>query len=252
MKVIVCIKPVKTEFVYPNEVRNEPFVMNPYDLYAFEKALELKKMADCQIICLCMGPNKAESVLKKTLAMGADEAILLSDKVFIGSDTVATTYILGKAIEKIDNADLIICGEKSIDGETGQVAIGLSERFKQLYVNKAETFLEVDDEALAIQRMYKEGIEKIRIKMPAVVVFCKSKITPPNISLLALKRVKNKLITYWCSSDIAVDLSKCGIEGSKTKVLNVKNDMVKKSMKQIEGTKEEQARFIYNSIVGMH
>lgn len=246
MKVIVCIKPVKTEFVYPNELRNEAFVMNPYDLYALEKTLELKKKSRCEIVCLCMGPDKAEGMLKKVLAMGVDEAILVTDRVFVGSDTVATTYIIGKAIEKVGHVDLIVCGEKSVDGETGQVAIGLSERFKQVYVNKLEEFLEVVHSEIVLQRQDREKTEKIKIHMPAVLVFSKSRITPPNVSLMALKRVKNKPIIYWNSTDLGVEVCKCGLEGSKTKVLNVKNDIVKKLAERIEGTDEEKSQFIYS------
>lgn len=248
MKITVCIKSVKTELIYPNENRNEKFLMNPYDLFALEACLELKKQIDCEIICICMGPKGAEEVLRKSLAMGADEAVLLNDAAFGGSDTVATTYILSKAIQKIGKPDLIVCGGKAIDGETGQVAIGISERMGYSCITQVKEIVGIANEKIVLNYQDNAMTYTIKTGLPTVVVFCDFKTTQPNISLLKLKKSKNKKIEMLNLNDLEADVSRCGLNGSKTKVLNVKNELIKKEKTIVEGTSEEKAKLILQLI----
>ena len=136
MKIVVCLKPVRSELVYKKDEGYEEFVLNPYDLYVIKQCIELKKTCDCEIICLAMGVKSSEEILLKVKALGMDEVILLSDSRFGGSDTVATTYILSKAIEKIGDVDVVLCGKSSVDGETGQVGFGISEQLNYYVTDK--------------------------------------------------------------------------------------------------------------------
>ncbi len=250
MKIVICIKPIKSELIYPNESRVEDFLMNPYDLYAFEKTIELKKLIDCKIICLCMGPMSSKALLQKAIAAGADESIILNDDMFRGSDTVATSYILAKAIEKIGNVDMIVCGRRTIDGETGQVVYGIGERLNYYCLPDAAEILDAQDSAIKVKQVKETEIIIGKLKTPAVVAFYDFVVTQPQISLLALKRAKKKDIIVWNAADLEVDASKCGLDGSKTKVLNVQKEIVKKPKSYIEGNAEEKAELLYNIITG--
>lgn len=250
MRIVVCIKAVKSEFVYSNDNSNEGFVINPYDLYALEKCIEFKKATKCTIICICMGTMKAEGIMIKALAMGADEVILLNDEAFIGSDTISTSYVLSKAIRKISNVDIVVFGEKSIDGATGQVAFGVGERLKYFVLNRVEKFESLEDKYVVVMQNDDDNMTKIRFKMPCIVSFNDFVLYHPNIRLIALKRARQRKITIWGAAEIQADISKCGIKGSKTKVLNIENGFNKKENKVIDGTIANKAGLILDIIEG--
>jgi len=248
VKIAVCIKPVRTELAFPSEQSNEPYSMNPYDLYALEQCIALKKKTNCTVYCICLGPESAESILRKTFAMGADEAIHICDRAFAGSDTVATSYILYKALTKLMPFDLIVCGNKTIDGETGQVAPGLAERLDMDCISdllsiscENEIFAEQDSE---------DSCNVIRLFLPTVVSFCNFTTKHPKISLIAMKRAKNKSIAKLGINDINADKTLCGLSGSKTQVLNVKDKMAKKISEIVPNDPEEQAKLIISMMTG--
>lgn len=250
MKIVVCIKPVKSELIFPNEARNEAFVINPYDLYALEKCIKLKEQIDCRIICVCMGPKDSEYMLTKALAMGADEVVLLSDAAFIGSDTVATTYILSRAVSKLGGVDLVVCGDKSVDGETGQVVYGISERLKWFCISKVENIIELNKEQIILQRKDNDVKATVRFSMPAVISFYDFKLNQPNISLVALKKAKHKGINVWGANDLEADAGKCGTNGSKTKVLDIKSEFTKKDSIVVEGTMTDKVKLVLDIVYG--
>ena len=249
MKIAVCVKPVKTELVYPGEGRKEAYAFNPFDLFALERALELKAMAGCELVCVSMGAVGAQGLMAKTLAMGADDAVLLSDAAFAGSDTVATSYALARAIKAIGGIALVVCGERSIDGETGQVVYGLGEELGFLCVPGAERFLSADG-GLAVAEQRGHGTtNRIRFSLPAVVAFCDFQLRQPVISLMALKRARRRQITVWGPDDIGADRARCGLGGSKTKVLNIKSELQKKGGACLEGTTVDKVSAILGVIL---
>lgn len=250
MKIAVCIKPVRTELAFPSEQSNEPFSMNPYDLYALEQCIALKKKINCTVYCICLGPESAESILRKTFAMGADEAIHICDKAFAGSDTVATSYILYKALTKLMPFDLIVCGNKTIDGETGQVASGLAERLDMDCISDLLNIsCENENEILAEQNS-EDNCNVIRLDLPAVVSFDNFTTKHPKISLIAMKKAKNKSIAKLGINDINADKTLCGFSGSKTQVLNIKDKMAKKTSEIVPDDPEEQAKLIISMMTG--
>lgn len=250
MKVVVCIKPVKTNLVYPNETRLEEFVINPYDLYALEKAVELKKMTDCEIWCLCMGPVSAKPALQKAIAIGADEAVVVCDNVFRGSDTVATSYILAEAIKKMGDVSLVICGKRTIDGETGQVVYGISERLGYFCMPELAEFKEASSSYVIATQANKSEFTLGKLQLPAVVSFYDFLVTQPKVSLMGLKKARKKEIQVWDAKMLEIDSARCGLDGSKTKVLSVAQDIVKKQKAFLEGTVEEKANILHQLVSG--
>ena len=250
MKIAVCIKPVRTELAFPSEQSSEPFSMNPYDLYALEQCIALKKKINCNICCICLGPDSAESMLRKTFAMGADEAILISDRAFAGSDTVATSYILHKALTKLGFFNLIVCGNKTIDGETGQVAPGLAERLDMDCISDLLSIsCENENEIIAEQNLA-DICNVIRLSLPVVVSFDNFTTKHPKINLIAMKRAKNKSIEKLCIDDIYADKALCGLSGSKTQVLNIKDKIAKKLSIDVSDDPQEQAKLIISIMSG--
>ena len=249
MKIVVCIKPVRSELVYPSEHNDDPFSMNPYDLYALEQCIALKKKSGCTVYSLCLGPDNAGSILRTTYAMGVDEAIHISDRAFAGSDTVATSYILHKALTKLGSFDLVVCGNKTIDGETGQVSAGLAERLGLECVSDLFS-INFENGDIIAEKNEADSRDIIKLKTPVVVSFDNFTTKHPKISLLAMKRAKNKMIEKLSIDDINADKALCGLSGSKTQVLNVKDKMAKKVSKTIPDDPKEQAKFIISMMTG--
>lgn len=250
MKIVVCIKPIKTELVCPNENRAEKFLINPYDLKAFLDCVAVKKKQNAELVCLCMGPMDSEPMLVKALAMGADQAILLNDSAFAGSDTVATSYILAKAIEKIGDVTVVACGEKSVDGETGQVVYGIAERLNYTCISGVQKIEELDETGILVESKKDDELKEIRTSCPVVAVYQELQVKQPIVNLLALKKAKRIGITIWKADDIQADASKIGLSGSRTKVLNVKQDIIKKEQNILEGSIEEKVRAVLDVVTG--
>src|SRR5574342_971249 len=138
MHIVVCVKQVPdTKIIKINpktntlDRRSDPAILNPYDAHAVQEAVRLKKLHGGTISVLSMGPPQATAVIKKSVEIGADEGYLISDRAFAGADTLATSYALSKALERINKehpVDMIICGKHAIDGDTGQVGPGIARR----------------------------------------------------------------------------------------------------------------------------
>lgn len=250
MKIVLCIKPVKAELIYAGESRVEDYLMNPYDLYALEKTVLIKNFIACRVICLCMGPMSSKGLLQKAIAVGADESILLNDDMFRGSDTFSTSYILAKAIEKIGNVDIVACGRQTIDGETGQVVYGLGERLNYYCLPDIAEIIGAQDSAIQVKQVKESEIIIGKLKTPAVVSFHDFIVSQPQISLTALKRARKKEILVWNAVDLEADADKCGLEGSKTKVLYVQKELMKKPKAYIDGNTVEKVELMYNIITG--
>lgn len=245
MKIILCIKPIRSELIYSSgQTRYEKYLINPYDLFALEKCLSFKRNnPECTVTCLSMGPMSSSEAMTRALAMGADQAILLNDNLFAGSDTIATTYILTKAVEKIGKFDMVACGKKAVDGETGQVVFSLAESLGLMCISDIEELLQKEGDKIILRQRAGEWDRKIEFEYPALISFNDFKINQPSIPLLALKRAKKKGITIWNAEDLRIDKSRCGLKGSKTELVNVKNDLIKKdnATATIEGSVNEKA-----------
>lgn len=242
MKLLVCIKAVHSKYVSDNLTGTEKYVINPYDFLALCKAVNLKN-EHTQVTCLCMGSQDVIEVLYKCLALGADNAILLSDPAFAGSDTYATSYILERAIEKIDH-DFIICGNRSVDGETGQVGYNLGVRKKYFCVDNVCNVMLDAGKALKVEIAAGKTKNIAVIKAPALIIF-NDFISEMSVSLFAIKKAKKKQIMIWGKDDIDCDYRYIGQAGSKTRVtdsINIVSQHSAISMNDI--TSYEAMRFL--------
>ena len=248
-RIVLCIKPVKTDLLFQNSnADGEAFSMNPYELKALENLIKLKRNGEERfcLTCICMGDKKAKSILRRALSMGADEGILISDSIFAGSDTVATTYILQKAVEKLGNVKMIVCGVKTIDGETGQVPLGLCERLGFPFLVNGNEILKVKDTSVIYKYRNEKETKIMESKLPAVMKYRDFKMDLPIISLAAIKKGKKKEILLFDSKNMEIDPKRCGIKGSKTKVIEIKNKYNKQEKRKLEGNIQEMVEIIIN------
>jgi electron transfer flavoprotein beta subunit len=248
MKITLCVKAVSSKLVYSNEVRDEGFTLNPYDLFALEKLLELKKRMDISITCICMGALAAKSVLIHCLAMGADEAVLVSDKKFAGADTYATVYTLHKALQKL-NFDAVVCGAQAVDGETGQVSYGLAQRLNMLCIPNVMEIESASVDHMTVETKTPDCIRSLLLKLPAVISFGDFVTDSGKISLISLKRAQKKQLEIWNSEILGIDAEMCGQTGSKTKVIKTASVLNRRNTYFCEGTDEEKSGFLLEKLL---
>ena len=168
-----------------------------------------------------MGPPQAEEALREALSTGADEAILLSDSAFAGSDTLATSYALAGAINKIKEYDLVICGRQTIDGDTGQVGPELADMLEIPFVAYVSKIEEIDNGHMRVQRMVEDGHEVIETPLPAVITVVKEINVPRLPSLRGLAKAKSAVIPVWTAQELGVDANMVGLSGSATRVIKI-------------------------------
>ena len=234
MHIVVCIKQVPDSAqirVHPvtNTIMRQgvPAIINPYDLYALEEALRLKDRYGGSVTVLCMGPSQADSALRKTLSFGADDAILVSDRAFAGSDTLATSYALAAAIKKIREdmpVDLVFAGKQTIDGDTAQVGPGIAKRLGlQLltYVAKIAA-LDLDQGEITIHRRAEGGVQVLRTKLPCLVTVLEGINEMRFATMDDMFRAARHPLRVWDKSAVGIeDLNKIGLKGSPTVVAKV-------------------------------
>ena len=247
MNIVVCIKQVpgtteikidpKTNTLVREGVKS---IVNPFDTYALEEGVRLKERYGGKVTVITMGPPQAEEALRETISLGADEAILLSDRAFAGSDTWATSYVLSKAIARIANYDIIICGRQTLDGDTGQVGPELSEMLKIPFVSYVSKVEEIKDKYIRVQRMIEEGHEVIETTLPAVITVVKEINVPRLPSLRGSMKAKTAKIPVWTAADIGAEPDKAGIPGSPTRVVKIFFPKREQKSEMLQGTLEEQ------------
>jgi electron transfer flavoprotein beta subunit len=228
MNIIVCIKQVpETTEVRINPETNTLIregvasIINPFDMYALEEAVRLKEKFGGKTVVITMGPPQAESALREAVSMGIDEAILISDRAFAGSDTWATSYTLAAAIKKIGEFDLIICGKQASDGDTAQVGPGISAHLDIPQVTYVKKIEEIKDSLARVERMTEEGYDIIETPLPALFTVVKEINEPRLPSLKGMMRAKQAKIIHWTHKEIEVDETYIGLDGSPTRVVKI-------------------------------
>ncbi|MBN2374108.1 electron transfer flavoprotein subunit beta/FixA family protein [bacterium] len=228
MEIIVCIKQVpETGNIKINPQTNTliregvPSIINPMDMYAIEEGLRIKEKSSGRMTVITMGPPQADAALRESISLGADDAILISDKRFSGADTWATAYTLAQAIKKIGHYDLILCGKQAIDGDTAQVGPELAEMLGipiATYVRKIE---EIDNEHIRVHRMMEDGYDVIDTPMPALLTVVKEINIPRLPSLKGKMKARKAEITVWTADDLNGEPSFYGLQGSPTWVVKI-------------------------------
>ncbi|MFC2051161.1 electron transfer flavoprotein subunit beta/FixA family protein, partial [Chloroflexota bacterium] len=186
-----------------------------------EEGVRIKEQHGGKVTAISMGPPQAEEVLREAISAGADEAILLSDSAFAGSDTLATSYTLSRAINKIQEYDLVICGRQTIDGDTAQVGPELAEMLEIPFVAYVSKIEEIDNSHMRVQRMVEEGHEVIETPLPAVITVAKEINVPRLPSLRGLTKAKSAAIPVWGAQELGVDQRMVGLSGSATRVIKI-------------------------------
>lgn len=249
LDIVVCIKQVPDAKTVRFDTKTGTMiregtaaVINPVDLNALEAGLWLKDTLGGQVTVVSMGPPQAQDALREAMAMGADKGVLLSDRAFAGSDTLATTYILAMAIERLGAFDIVLCGRQSMDGDTAQVGPGLAVRLNIPGIAYIKKITPVDDNSVfRLMRETDLGYDVLEVRPPFLLTVLPSLNTPRMPSLKGKLRAKKSEITVWNATDIQADPKRIGLAGSPTRVVStyVRDFDAKREM--LSGTAEEQA-----------
>jgi len=252
MHIAVCIKQVpdtKNVRIDPNThtlVRQGvECIINPFDLFAVEAALRIKDENKARITVITMGPPQAEEALRDTLSRGVDDAVLLSDRAFAGSDTWATSTTLAAAIKKLGDIDLICCGKQAVDGDTAQVGPEMATLLNIPYATFVKKIEMMDGGHLKVTRQADEGVEVWKLPMPALVTVIKEAGEPRLPSLRHKMRAQKAQIPVWGIADLGLDADRVGLCGSYTQVVRVFSPPRRSDRVMIEGTVEEQAEQLF-------
>jgi len=246
-----------------------PAIFNPEDKVALELALQVQERFGGTVKVITMGPPKASELLRECLYMGADDAILISDRKFAGADTLATSYVLASAIKKLDNYDFIFAGRQAIDGDTAQVGPQTAEKLGIPQVTYAEDVVDIKKDTVTIKRKIDGGFEIVKGKMPLLITVIKDAAIPRPFkakramayknakTLMELEAMaeensllytdqlkdefvaKNLFIQTLTTDDLDVEVERCGLHGSPTKVHKVESVILGSSDHvQVEPTDE--------------
>jgi electron transfer flavoprotein beta subunit len=235
MRIIVCIKQVPDSAqirVHPvtNTIMRQgvPAIINPYDLFALEEALALRDRLGGEVTVLTMGPPMAEDSLRKALTFGADRAVLLTDRQFAGSDTLATTYALAAAIRKVSETwgapSIVFTGKQTIDGDTAQVGPGIAKRlgYNQLtYVSRIDD-LDRETGVICVQRRGEGGTQVLQSRLPVLITMLEGTNQIRRGTVGDALRAARAEVVKWSAADARVtDTAQCGLRGSPTIVKSV-------------------------------
>jgi electron transfer flavoprotein beta subunit len=257
MRIVVCIKQVPDSAeVRINPETNTlirdgvPTIINPYDMHALEAGIQLREQAGGKVTVLTMGPPQAEIALREAIAMGADEAVLLTDRAFAGSDTWATAYALSKAISLL-GADIILCGKQAIDGDTAQVGPEIAEFMDIPHISYIRKFVEVTADRLVVQRLMDDGFDVMEASVPALFTVVKELNVPRLPSLKGKMAAKKAGIRKMTAFDLGMAEGDLGLKGSPTQVKNIFAPESKKNRRMLEGTPEEKLDTLLKELVGL-
>ena len=263
IRIIVCLKPVPDPKYWKNLTidpvlkvlvrEGMPNVINPLDRNALEEALIIKEGQGGEVIILSMAPLFSLSVLREALAIGGDRAILLSDRAFAGSDTLATSYVLSEAVKRLAPFDLLLCGNETIDGGTAQVGPQLSQ-FLGIegitFICKIEKSLEGKGKgrSLIVRRKMDHGYLRMEVKLPALLSVVKEANIPRYATFMGILEAEKKEILVWNGNDLNIDSSRIGLTGSPTKMSNLFMPELKRRREIVKGTPEVVSSLIVEKI----
>jgi len=252
MNMVVCIKQVIDPEAPPasfkidsqsNQVIPPPGiapVIDPYSEYALETALRIKDAEGGKITALCLGSGLVQEVVKKPLAMGADELILLEDDGFTDGDSYSTAYALAMAIKRIGEYDLIMCGRQASDWDNGQVGAGIAEILDLPSVTVVQK-IESSGNSVKVERVTDDGHEIIELPLPAVVTMTNisGEVRYPNIKGILAAKKKQPIV--WKPADIGIEPSAIGSAGRQTQMVNLYQPVREGECQIISGDSPEEA-----------
>lgn len=251
MRIIVCLKPVPDPKDW-NRLSLDPrkktlirtgigSVINPLDKHALEEALRLREQSGGTVAIVSMGPPESKSVIREALAMGADWAVLLSDRLFAGSDTLGTAWVLASAIKALGEFDLILCGNETIDGGTAQVSAQIAELLdvpNLMYVCRIQPR---DNQILHCQANAEYGLNEVEIATPVVLSVVKEINQPRYVTMMDILDSENKEIAIWSSKELRIEENYVGLKNSLTQMADLYIPQRKHNIEMMNGDAEEIA-----------
>jgi electron transfer flavoprotein beta subunit len=252
MNMIVCIKQVIDPEAPPSSFKIDPAsnkvvppqgvspVIDPYAEYGVEAALKIKDALGGKVTAISLGTNQLRDIVKKPLAMGADELILLEDAAFDGGDSWATAYALAMAIKKIGEYDIVFCGREASDWNAGQVGSGIAEILGLPSITLAKK-IDVTDGKARVERVTDEGYEVIEVSLPALITASNEIGEPRYPTIKGIMAAKKKEPTIWKPADIGVEASQIGAAGRHAKLLKLFQPVREGKCEIIEGESPEEA-----------
>jgi electron transfer flavoprotein beta subunit len=252
LNMIICVKPVPDSRYWDRlsldpktkTLRREgiPVIISPLDKNAIEEALRIKEARGGKVTVISMGPQNTTEVLAMAYALGVDEAVLLSDRAFAGADTLATAFSLSCGIMKLGSVDLILFGNESLDGSTGQVGPQVAEFLDMPSITRVEKIDFVDDDTIRVRSRIEGGYMVTEVKLPAALAVTKDINLPRLMPVFGALWATEKQTTVFTANDCAVDKEKIGLTGSPTYVPDVANIEMKRKSEILKGEPSEVAR----------
>ena len=257
MNIVVCIKQVpdtteiKLDPVTGTMIREGvPSIMNPDDKSGLEMALELKDKYEANVTVITMGLPQADAILREAMAMGADRAILLTDRKLAGADTLATSNALAGALKMLE-FDLLITGRQAIDGDTAQVGPQVAEHLGLPQVSYVEN-LEFDGTTFTLKKWLEDGYQIVEVESPCVITVLSSANQPRYMRMRGIMEAYKREVEVWGCDRIDVDESKLGLKGSPTRVAKSFTKGVKGSGEKFEVSEAEAVEIIINKLKEKH
>lgn len=257
-RVIVCVKPVpdpqawdrlRLDPVTKTLIREGiPSVINPLDRHALEAALEIKDAHAAEVVILSMAPAAAQPVLREALSLGADRAVLLSDKAFAGSDTLATSRILAAGIHRLQPFDLICCGNFTLDGSTAQVPSQIAELLGIPNIMHVSRMEPDGEERLLITQKIEHGYVRLEAEPPLLLSFTKEANTPRLGSFLEILAAEKRELAVWTNADLDLEEALIGLKGSPTQMADLLVIQKGREGLRLEGSPEEMAQQLADKI----
>ena len=264
MKIIVCVKQVPDTSgkvaVNPDGTLNRASmqtITNPDDMNALEAALKIKDATGCKVVVVTMGPAPAAGMLREALAMGADEAVLVSAREFGGSDTYATSQILAAAINKIgvEADDVVLCGRQAIDGDTAQVGPQIAEKLHLPQVTYAADITK-DGDTITVKRMLEDGYMTIKVKTPCLITCIKELNEPRYMSIGGIYATYNKPLETFDYEKLKdhplIDATTIGLKGSPTNIFKSFTPPAKGVGRMLEGSGKETCEELAAILANKH
>ena len=263
MLIVVCIKEVP-DAAYINIdpatgtlIREGvPSIINPFDSHALEESLRLKEKHGFRVAAISMGPSNAEDTLRSALAMGVDELILLSDPVFGGSDTLATSMVLAEAIKRLaeqEEVAMVICGKQTIDGATSQVGPRIATRLKYSQLTLVDEIQNVDEDArkVRVRRMLEGRYEIVEATLPAMITVVPQINEPREPTVRMQMMAEDAELTSWDNSVMNLPEESVGLKGSPTQVRKVFLPMMPESEILGDGISDPEgaARLLIDALI---
>ena len=230
-----------------------PSILNPDDANALEAALELKdKHPGTKVSVISMGPPQAMYMLRECLAMGADDAYLLSSRVFGGADTCATSTTLAEGVKKIGTYDIIFAGRQAIDGDTAQVGPQTAQRLGIPSVTYVMNIREIKEKSVVVERALEDGFEVIEVERPCVLTAIKELNKPRYMTISQIEEAYKKEITVWCEKALNVSPDDVGLKASPTQVHRSFTPPPKGAGEMLTGTVPEMAAALIDKLTEIH